>query len=66
MWNERRLAKKKARLSPALGQFVAEVTIPDNSDIRFERTFGFGHYTVWGNPEDLASFVTVITPVDEA
>lgn len=65
MWDERRLARKKARLSPALGRYIVDVTIPDDTSIRFERTFGFGHYTVWGEPNVLATLVTSISPVNE-
>ena|SRR5579884_2345190 len=58
------LARKKAVQFPVLGDLLAEVTIPDDSPIRFERTTSSrGHYTMWGDQTQLRQLVTRIEPV---
>lgn len=43
------LARKKAIRFPMLGALLAEVTVPDDSSVRFERTTSSrGHHTMWG------------------
>jgi hypothetical protein len=38
--------------------YVAVLEVPDDADIRCERTGGTrGHYTLWGEPDELLSYV---------
>jgi hypothetical protein len=49
---------------PLLGAFIAEIAIPDDRSIRYERTTtSDGHYTVWGRPDDLLNLVTSVQAV---
>src|SRR6266849_4946245 len=44
-------ARRKTRASPALGDYVAELQIPDDAPITWERTLtSSGHHTLWGPP----------------
>src|SRR4051812_45018841 len=58
-------ARRKARDYPFLGGFIAEVRVDiDVPPIRIEKTFGRGHYTLWGAPSFLLRSVVWITPVE--
>jgi hypothetical protein len=52
---------------PYLGLFIAELRVPMNGPITWERTTrSFGHYTFWGDPDTLLACVTdVWSPTDE-
>ena len=57
-------ASRKARQSPMIGAFIAELRIAPGSSIRFERTTReSGHHTVWGTPSELLACVTTVVPV---
>lgn len=57
-------AEQKARLSPALGSWVAELAIPAHATISFERTTRErGHFTLWGEPGELLRCVTRVYAV---
>src|SRR5438067_383396 len=57
-------ARRKAKTSPRLGTFVAEVQIPIGAaGVRVERTLGPGHRTVWAQAGSLAAWVISIVPV---
>jgi hypothetical protein len=56
-------ARRQARGVPILADFIAELTIEARLAVRFERTLGAEHYTVWGDPALLPSCVTRLTPV---
>ena len=59
-------ARSRARL-PSLRDyaFVAELSIPDDSSIVFERTGRIrGHHTLWGNPDELLACVVSVVRVD--
>jgi hypothetical protein len=61
-----RQAAAKARHYPALGSFVAIIEIPPESAVRFERTTQQrGHFTLWGDPEDLLNSVVAVVPISE-
>jgi hypothetical protein len=47
-----------ARRWPRMGDYVAEVFIPDGSPLTCEPTFGPGHWTVYGPRETMASYAT--------
>ena len=63
--NQARAVVKRAARYRLLGTHIAAVTIPEDSPIRVRRTFldQPGHYTVWGDPDDLLRCVTRIEPV---
>ncbi len=56
-------AGETARRFPALGNFIAAVAIPVNGPFRVEQTLRPGHYTLWGEPEDLLAAVVATVPI---
>lgn len=65
MFGTRETAARRARLSPQLGAHVAELSIPSDSPAHVEQTGrDADHYTVWAPPEDLASWLVSVTPVE--
>jgi len=57
-------ARRKARGVPTLGQYIAEVYLPDEPTIHLERTLkSSGHHTLWGEPALLLAAVVRIVPV---
>jgi hypothetical protein len=57
-------ARRKGRASPRLGGYIARIELPDDSPVIFERTTtSSGHYTLWGDPEVILSYVTGVMPV---
>jgi hypothetical protein len=57
-------ARRKRRVSPKLGAFIAVLRVPTDGSIRFARTLGGdGHHTIWGKPAELLSLVVSIEPV---
>jgi hypothetical protein len=58
------LARRKAGASPWLGEYIAELHIPARSAIRARRTTtSRGHWTLWGDPEDLLGCVVSVAPM---
>jgi len=57
-------ARRKARAMPRLGNFIVEVHIPDDAEVRVERTTSStGHYTLWGAPELFITYGRGVVPV---
>jgi hypothetical protein len=58
-------ARQRAAKWPWLGGFIAELDLPDEGgSIRYERTTDSrGHYTLWGQPEDLTGRVVRVVRV---
>ena len=58
-------ARRKARAFPVLGRHVAELRIPPDAPIRYERTLlgSAGHHTIWGEPDELRRCVVSVDPV---
>src|SRR5713101_6790995 len=55
-------AAAKSRRYPWLGAFVAKLDVPDEADVRAERTTkSRGHHTVWAAPEFLLSLLVEVT-----
>lgn len=59
-------ARNTARRFPALGAFIAALHVPPDGPFRVARTFGPGHYTVWGDPRDFLAAVLAVVPVEPA
>jgi len=58
------LARKKALRFPMLGEFLAEISVTETPPLHFERTTtSRGHYTLWGDPEQLLELVVRVEPV---
>jgi hypothetical protein len=55
-------ARRRGRPSPALGRFVAVLRVPTDGSIRFERTRGEGHHTIWGDSAVLLALVVSVEP----
>jgi hypothetical protein len=59
-------ARRKARVSPQLGRFIATLDIDTPDRLVFERTTsGPGHWTIWGRPEDLLKAVVSVIAANE-
>jgi hypothetical protein len=59
-WATEAQARRALRSFPNLGTHIAVLVIPDDAPIRVERTRGPGHFTVWGEPADLLSYVSSV------
>jgi hypothetical protein len=60
-----RQARKKARDYPSLGQFIAELHIPDESSISYKRTgHTHSHYTLQGPRSAMLQCVVAVWPAD--
>lgn len=56
-------ARRKRRVSPAIGNFIAVLAVPTGATLRVERTLGGdGHHTIWGEPTALLALVVSIEP----
>lgn len=59
-------ATRKARDYPFLGRFIAELDLDvDLPRIRAEKTFGRGHYTIWGPAAALLHAVVAVIPLPD-
>ncbi|MFN0073779.1 MAG: hypothetical protein ACKVVP_20045 [Chloroflexota bacterium] len=58
-------ARRHARKLPMLGGYIAEIELPDELDIRVERTGGPGHHTLWGDARIVLDQVRDIMSVSE-
>lgn len=56
-------ARRTARRFPATGTLIAELHIPDWAGVTIARTVSRHHYTVWGDPELLVTFVVRVAAV---
>jgi len=56
-------ARRTARRFPNTGTLIAELRIPRRADVTVAQTMGRHHYTVWGDPELLVTFVVRVVPV---
>jgi hypothetical protein len=57
-------ARRKARVSPALGGYVAALYVVDGGPVRYKRTLGGdGHHTLWGTPSTLLGLVVSVAPI---
>ena len=52
------------RATPALGQYIACLEVPDDANLEIEQTGRAGHYTLWGPPGALLALVVSVEPVD--
>jgi len=62
-------ARRQAREAPWLGTRIAVLVVPEGAEagLRWERTIpnNPGHYTLWGDPDDLLRQVERVVPIDE-
>ena len=59
-------ARRIAIANPGQGDFIAEVAIPADGRITYERTGkSAGHYTVWGDADTIVQYVISVVPVRE-
>lgn len=61
-----RQARITAQTFPHLGRHIAILHVPDDGSVQFEQTLdpAKGHYTLWGTPALLRSFVTGMARLD--
>lgn len=66
MYDTRRGAIRTARLYPKIGSFIAEIHVPTDGRIAWERTTNtYGHYTLWGDPDELLATVIDVSATTE-
>ena len=46
-----------------MGRYIARLEIPEDGPIRFERTRGRGHFTLWGDPELMLTYAVSVVEV---
>jgi hypothetical protein len=49
--------RRAERNRTGLGRFVATLFVPDDGSVRFAKTFGRHHFTIYGEPESLLALV---------
>jgi hypothetical protein len=49
--------RRAERNRTGLGRFVAPLVVPDDGSVRFAKTFGRHHFTIYGDPETLLVLV---------
>ena len=58
-------ARRRQRVSPILGSYIAVLRVPADGSIRFMRTpGGDGHHTIWGQASVLRSLEVPVEPVE--
>jgi len=56
-------ARRKRRVSPALGRYIAILRLPTDGSVRYKRTLGAGgHHTIWADPAHLLAAVVSVLP----
>jgi hypothetical protein len=45
-------------------RLLAQLELPDDAPVRIAKTFGPGHYTLWGDPQRLRDAVVAVTRVE--
>lgn len=64
VYREREQAVTRARRTPGLGQYVAELHVPMDGRIQLELDNGEnGHCTIWGAPEALLALILSVWPL---
>jgi hypothetical protein len=57
-------ARRMGRRYPWLGSYIAELLIPADAGIRWERTTATrGHFTIWGSAADVLACVVRVVPI---
>jgi len=59
-------ARRTATTYPFLGTFLAELRILDDGRVRWEKTRGRGHHTLWGDARTLLGCVERVLSVQDA
>jgi hypothetical protein len=49
--------RRAERNRTGLGRFVATLVVPDDGSVRFAKTFGRHHFTIYGEPENLLALI---------
>jgi hypothetical protein len=45
-------------------RLLARLELPDGAPVRIEKTFGPGHYTLWGDPQLLREAVAAVVRIE--
>jgi hypothetical protein len=63
-YNTETQARRNALKRPSLGRYIAELQIPEDGPVRYERTpVSAGHHTLWGDAVVLLRYVASVSPV---
>jgi hypothetical protein len=63
VWATEAQARRQARGLPWLGRYIAALDVPEDGPIKFEKTRGAGHYTLWCAPGEALNCVVDTLPV---
>jgi len=64
VYRTREQAAARARMTPRLGRYIAELVVPLDGSIRLELNNGRnGHCTIWGDPWTVRRLVLSVTPL---
>jgi hypothetical protein len=58
-------AKQLAETFKLLGQYIAQIDIPDASALTYEPTLWPGHWTIWGDGQEMLRYVVRVLHVTE-
>jgi hypothetical protein len=66
VFDSRLQAQRQARDRPILGTYIAELSIGNDVQARWQRTnpSNPGHHTLWADADDLVACVARVDPVD--
>jgi hypothetical protein len=64
VWDSIDAARGNSRRFPEHGSFATVMDIVEGA-FRLEKTFGAGHWTLWGDPVDLLAMVHSVVPLFE-
>jgi hypothetical protein len=65
VYDSKATLRRLIRNRPHLGTFIAELAVPDDGSVRFEKTRGAGHYTLWASPLELRRMVIHVLAVED-
>jgi len=58
-------ARRRARMQPQLGRYIARLELPVGGAVAYERTTrSQGHFTVWGAAADVLACVVSVVPIE--
>jgi hypothetical protein len=56
-------AVARARRTPRLGGFIAELFVPDGAPVTRDSADASGHFNIWGDPTVLFGYLSAVLPV---
>jgi hypothetical protein len=63
-WDTLEKMRHVCRTWPKIGNYIAELHIPENGPIELKQEGDPGHWNAWGEPEAFLQYVTTVHPVE--